>query len=78
MADQHSSQPLSLLSSFTQDHHGLHSKNKKTKDHIVSDLLLAQDEHNKDRVIEDPMSVRDNFLIGTKNAGQRWGQGERK
>jgi hypothetical protein len=44
-------QPLSLLSSFTQDHHGLHSKNKKTKDHIVSNLLLAQDEHNTDRVI---------------------------
>ena len=44
-------QPLSLLSSFTQDHHGLHSKNKKTKDHIVSNLLLAQDEHNTGRVI---------------------------
>ena len=51
MAHQHSSQPLSLLSSFTQDHHGLHSKNKKTKDHIVSNLLLAQDEHNTGRVI---------------------------
>jgi hypothetical protein len=51
LADQHSSQPLSLLSFFTQNHHGLHSKNKKTKDHIVSNLLLAQDEHNTDRVI---------------------------
>jgi hypothetical protein len=29
---------------LSQNHHGLHSKNKKTKDHIVSTLLLAQDE----------------------------------
>ena len=29
---------------LSQNHHGLHSKKKKTKDHIVSTLLLAQDE----------------------------------
>jgi hypothetical protein len=79
VADQHSSQPLSLLSSFTQNHHGLHSKNKKTKDHIVSNLLLAQDEHNTDRVIEEMRGKYERKikkLLDQRGLQQRMGSGE--